>query len=448
MVMRGEPRSPGARAPAIGDLLGGKYRVERVLGEGAMGVVVAAMHLELDQPVAIKLVRAAIADDAVVAERFLREARAVAKLKSPHVARVIDVDRLESGLPYLVMEYLDGADLAKVLAVEGPPPVRTACAYVEQACDALGEAHALGIVHRDIKPENLFLARSVGESLIVKVLDFGVSKQATVLAQALTTAHELVGSPLYMAPELLRSSGSADARSDVWALGVVLYELLTGRLPYEADSLADLCLKVVREDPQPINGLRADLPPRLAHVVHRCLAKDPSKRYPNAAELAAALAGFAAGPSSERTRSRLAVSGPSPALQALARTMSTRALRLRASSGARRRWWMAAGPAIALAAWALVTSDHGNTAAQASVFGGVRAALGASPPANLQSPLPAALQSVAAAPASALAAPAQLSPAPVQHLGAGPPRPRPAPHGAPPLAAVARPPDDDIPAFR
>jgi serine/threonine-protein kinase len=442
MTMHDEPRDAGAcvsrcgtvdapantHAPAVGDLVGGKYRIERVLGEGGMGIVVAARHRELGQPVAIKLVRAAVAGDAVVAERFLREARAMAQLQSPHVARVIDVGRLESGLPYLVMEYLDGADLARVLAVNGPLPLKTACYYVMQACEALAEAHALGIVHRDIKPENLFLARSLSGGSIVKVLDFGISKQASVPAQALTAAQELVGSPIYMAPELLRASDNSDARSDVWALGVVLYELLTGRTPYEADSLATLCLKIVREDPQPIDGLRVDLPSGLSEIVHRCLAKDPSERYANAVELAVALEGFATVSSGVQS----ARSSPGEAW-----------------SAARRRGWAAAALAIALAVCACLTGDPGNTADPPIVFGAVRAAFGAAPLATVESsPAMLAPQSVGAAPVSVPAAPAELSTARAQSAVTGPSRFRPVPHGTPRLAAATRPPDDDIPAFR
>jgi serine/threonine-protein kinase len=258
-----------------------------------MGVVVAARHIQLDQLVALKLLGPESAKEPVVVERFLREARAAASLRSAHVARVVDVGTLSSGAPYMVMEHLDGADLGDVIDRAGPLGPETACDYVVQACEAVAEAHALGIVHRDLKPDNLYLTTRVGGEEIVKVLDFGISKVMSAQQGALTQTRAVIGSPLYMAPEQLRSSRRADSRSDVWALGVVLYELLTRRWPFEADSLAELCLKVANELPRPIRELRDDLPPGLVAVLDRCLAKEPAGRFENAAELAVALEPFA-----------------------------------------------------------------------------------------------------------------------------------------------------------
>jgi serine/threonine-protein kinase len=277
---------------AIGEVVAGKYCVERLIGEGGMGVVVAARHLQLDTVVALKLLPDSATTDPVLVERFLRESRAAAKLRSDHVARVLDVGTLESGAPFMVMEYLEGANLADVLAAGGRLEPSTACDYVLQACEAVAEAHAHGIVHRDLKPENLYLTTRVGGAGFVKVLDFGVSK-TTAVAGSLTTTKAVVGSPMYMAPEQMRSSRVADPRSDVWALGVVLYELLTERCPFEADSLPDLCLKISRDAPRPIIEVRAELAPELAAIVERCLQKDPARRYANAAELASALEPFA-----------------------------------------------------------------------------------------------------------------------------------------------------------
>src|SRR5580704_14420614 len=258
-----------------GDLLAGKYRVERVLGAGGMGVVVAARHIELDQLVAIKFVRdeAIASEDAV--QRFLREARAAVKLKSEHVARVLDVGKLESGAPYMVMEYLEGSDLGKVLVEHGPSSVDAAADWILQACEAVAEAHAAGIVHRDLKPENLFLARSVGGGQKIKVLDFGVSKAmaggASGEMSGLTRTRAMLGSPLYMAPEQMRSSRDVDARADVWALGVVLFQLLTNRYPFEAETMPELCLRVVTEPPLSLVSLRPDVPPGIVSVIERCL---------------------------------------------------------------------------------------------------------------------------------------------------------------------------------
>jgi serine/threonine-protein kinase len=274
-----------------GDLLAGKYRVERVLGVGGMGIVVAARHEQLDQPVAIKFVRDDALGNPEAVARFLREARAAVKLRSEHAAKVLDVGTLESGAPYMVMEYLEGSDLGAVLSERGPLTVELAAEYIVQACEAVAEAHAAGIVHRDLKPQNLFLARSVGGNR-VKVLDFGVSKtlaNSSGGGGALTQTRSMLGSPLYMSPEQMRSSRDVDARSDVWAFGIVLFELLTRRWPFEAETMPELCLKVVTEPPQPLGALRLDVPQAMIDIVERCLRKDPAERFANAAELAVAL---------------------------------------------------------------------------------------------------------------------------------------------------------------
>ncbi|MDP9152426.1 MAG: serine/threonine protein kinase, partial [Myxococcota bacterium] len=276
-----------------GELLAGKYRIQRVLGVGGMGVVVAAHHEQLDQGVAIKFVRSDALANADAVERFLREARAAAKLRSEHAARVLDVGTLESGVPYMVMELLEGSDLAQVLEARGPLPVDLAADWIVQACEAVAEAHAAGIVHRDLKPQNLFLARTVGGAEKVKVLDFGVAKSTTPSVGGLTRTRATLGSPLYMAPEQMRSSRDVDVRADVWALGVVLFELLTQRWPFEAEAMPELCLKVVSDPPQSLAAFRPDVPQRFVDVVERCLAKDPAERYANAAELAGALEVFA-----------------------------------------------------------------------------------------------------------------------------------------------------------
>jgi serine/threonine protein kinase len=304
---------PGSIQLREGDLVAGKYRIQQVLGVGGMGVVVAARHEELDQLVAIKFVRDdALGNDEAV-ERFLREARSAAKLKSEYVARVLDVGRLPSGAPYMVMEFLDGTDLAQTLTRDGPMAFDLAVGLMLQVCEAVAEAHAAGIVHRDLKPENLFLTRTLGGSPRMKVLDFGVSKSATLASGGkglLTGTSAMLGSPLYMAPEQMRSSRDVDSRIDVWALGVVLFELLTRRSPFEADTMPELCLKVVSEPPLSLAQLRPDLPPALVGVVERCLEKERDKRYANAAELAAALEPFGP-PRSNLFSGRLPPAGPS-----------------------------------------------------------------------------------------------------------------------------------------
>jgi serine/threonine protein kinase len=283
-----------------GDLLAGKYRIEHVLGVGGMGVVVAARHEELGQLVAIKFVRDQALGNAEAVERFLREARAAVKLRSEHVARVLDVGKLESGAPYMVMEFLEGRDLSQILDTDGPMPLAKAVALVLQACEAVAEAHSAGIVHRDLKPQNLFLTRTVGGFPKLKVLDFGVSKATGLTSDgrgALTRTSAMLGSPLYMAPEQMRSSRDVDARVDIWALGVVLYELLTCRWPFEAESMPELCLKVVAEPPTSLAARRPEVPAGLVAAVERCLEKDPAKRFPAVSELAHALEPFASSPS-------------------------------------------------------------------------------------------------------------------------------------------------------
>jgi eukaryotic-like serine/threonine-protein kinase len=278
-----------------GELVAGKYRVGGVIGVGGMGVVVEALHEQLDKRIAIKFVRGEVLGNDEAVARFLREARAAAKLKSEHAAKVLDVGLLESGVPYMVMELLEGADLAQTLAERGPLPIEIAAEWIAQACEAVAEAHAAGIVHRDLKPQNLFLARTVGGAVNVKVLDFGVAKSvqtAAVGPGALTHTRAMLGSPLYMAPEQMRSARGVDCRADVWALGVVLFELLTQRMPFEAETLPDLCLKVVGDAPLSLCELRADIPNAMAKVVEHCLEKDAERRYANAAELASALEPF------------------------------------------------------------------------------------------------------------------------------------------------------------
>lgn len=279
----------------IGDVLAGKYQVEGVLGAGGMGIVVAARHMQLEERVAIKFLQPEAMKQSGVATRFLREGRAAVKIRSEHVARVYDVGSLESGVPYLVMEYLEGQDLAALLEVSGPLSIEDAAEYVLQACEALAAAHAIGIVHRDIKPSNLFITVRVDGSPAIKVLDFGISKLAPGFDAdgALTTSMEIRGSPHFMSPEQMTSTRDVDVRSDIWSLGVTLYNLLTGGYPFNAESLPLLCMVVLHEPPEPILDKRADVPLALCDHILRCLRREPEERFQTMAELAAALAPFA-----------------------------------------------------------------------------------------------------------------------------------------------------------
>jgi serine/threonine-protein kinase len=276
-----------------GDLVAGKYRVDRVLGAGGMGVVVAATHEQLDQRVALKFLQASVALRVEIVQRFLREARAAVKIHSEHVARVLDVGTLENGVPFMVMEYLDGEDLSRVIAARGSLPVQETVGYVLEACEAVAEAHSLGIVHRDLKPANLFLARRPTGKPVVKVLDFGISKvSSNVRNDAITKTSSIMGSPGYMSPEQMVDAKSVDFRSDVWSFGVVLYEMLSGRLPFAGDTMPELVAAILQKTPTPLGSLRADVPVGLQVVVDRCLRKEVAGRYENIADLARALAPF------------------------------------------------------------------------------------------------------------------------------------------------------------
>jgi len=270
-----------------GDIVNGKYRVERVLGEGGMGIVVAARHLELEELYAIKVMkREALGCDAYAERRFIGEARAAARLKGEHVARVHDIGRLDTGELYMVMEHLVGTDLNTVVRKRGPLPVEDAVTYVLQTCEAIAEAHALDIIHRDIKPHNLFLTKG-GNS--IKVLDFGISKQPPKQGPDLTGTNIILGTLLYMSPEQMAQSKTVDARSDVWSIGVVLYELVTGTVPFPGEGILEIAIRVSKGALTPPSQLRTGLPMAIDAIVERCLQKDPAQRFGSVIELAEAL---------------------------------------------------------------------------------------------------------------------------------------------------------------
>ncbi|MGC4087951.1 MAG: serine/threonine-protein kinase [Polyangiaceae bacterium] len=279
--------------PATGDVLQGKYRLEQLLGRGGMGVVFAAHHLQLDQRVALKFLNEAAASNGEAVARFLREARATVKIANDHVVRILDAGTFDSGVPYLVMEFLQGCDVDSELSRRGRFPVEEALDFVLQAGEAIAEAHALGIVHRDLKPANLFLSRRPDGSAWIKVLDFGISKLLSVGVQSQATQTATVlGSPYYMSPEQLHAARGVDARCDIWALGVVLYELLSGQRPFGGNSLFEVGLKISTEEPASLSFL-GTVPVGLESVIKRCLEKDPDRRYQSVAELAQALAPWA-----------------------------------------------------------------------------------------------------------------------------------------------------------
>jgi eukaryotic-like serine/threonine-protein kinase len=278
-----------------GDRIADKYVIERIIGRGGMGVVVAAVNQQTGERVAIKLLKPEGQSRPDSARRFLREARAAVKIKGEHVARVIDVGAVGDERPYIVMEYLEGCDLGAEIRTRGPLSEPEAIDYVLQACEALVEAHALGIVHRDLKPSNLFLANDGKGGRIVKVLDFGVSKVRIDVAlsdgtdPALTAPSTLIGSPRYMSPEQIRSAKDVDERTDVWALGIILYELLTGKVPFHAGTPTALLIAICADPLVPLRQQRSELSEALDAVVARCLEKRKEKRIQTVAELALAL---------------------------------------------------------------------------------------------------------------------------------------------------------------
>jgi serine/threonine protein kinase len=298
-ITAGMHRGPSQLDPGVveGDIIADKYRVEKVLGAGGMGVVVAARHVQLDERVALKFLRPEALGDEEAVARLVREARAAVKIKSEHVARVLDVGTLDSGAPYIVMEYLDGGDLAAWLKQRGALPIDQAIDFVLQAAVAVAEAHALGIVHRDLKPANLFCVRRADGQLSIKVLDFGISKltdmAGAVSAMGMTKTGALMGSPLYMSPEQMRSSKDVGPETDIWALGIILFELIAGRPAFVGESVADLAIKISQEPIPSLRGLRPEIAAGLEAVVVKCLEKNPRRRYRNVGEVALALLPFA-----------------------------------------------------------------------------------------------------------------------------------------------------------
>jgi len=300
------PPLPGAAA--IGALLLGKYRIVRCIAEGGMGLVYEALHLQLQERVAIKVLRPDVAqsrDGREFAARFLREARATIKIRSEHVVRVLDVATLEDGVPCIVMEHLDGLDLERRIAQEGAIPPQEAVDHILQACEALAEAHVLGIIHRDLKPANLFLVRRADGTPSIKVLDFGISKLIGSGNVRLTGKHDVMGSPRYMSPEQMRASSTLDARSDVWSLGVILYELITGVPPFDGEAVTEVCAAILSDPPAPTLKKASNVPAGLEEIILRCLEKKPGKRFQDVGELSAALAVFGS-PGSDASAARVA----------------------------------------------------------------------------------------------------------------------------------------------
>jgi serine/threonine-protein kinase len=296
--MSAPPSINSATLPTTGDVIDGKYVLERLLGQGGMGAVYAARHRKLGHAVAIKVMLADAANHEA-ASRFVNEGRAAANIQNEHVVRVSDVDE-ENGYAYMVLELLEGEDLSQVLERERRLPPNIAVSYVCQALDGVRQAHAQGIVHRDLKPSNLFLAKRQDGSTVIKVLDFGISKANSsnplgAAPGALTSTKAMLGSPLYMSPEQLRSSKSVDARADIWAIGVILYELITGKLPFMGDNLGELFAQILEVEAPLLRTHVPEAPQGVEAIVARCLQRKPEHRFQNVAELERELAPYAMG---------------------------------------------------------------------------------------------------------------------------------------------------------
>src|SRR6187551_883170 len=281
---------PDSSELAPGALIADRYRVMRKIGEGGMGLLYACFDTVLSREVAVKLMQRSLATEPLVAERLMREAMLAAQLRR-HVAQVFDCGMLATGEPYIVMELLSGRDMYAVLRESGPLTPEEVSTIVLQVCDGLAEAHEKGIIHRDLKPENLFRATEPSGEVVIKIVDFGVSKQLSGRRlRAQTNPGESVGSPQYMSPEQITSPSEVDARTDIWSLGVVMYELLTGVLPFRGAGAAQVCAAVLTEPVPPISQYRQDVPPALEFIIRRCLEKDRARRFPDVVQLSAALA--------------------------------------------------------------------------------------------------------------------------------------------------------------
>jgi serine/threonine protein kinase len=307
-----EDDEPGL--PVVGEVVAGKYLIERRLGSGGMGIVVAARNILLDDAVAIKFLRPSAAKDEESVHRFVREAKSARRIQSDHVVRVQDVSYLEIGTPYMIMEMLEGEDLGQLVESRGVLSVSAAVDLICEACSGIAEAHALGIVHRDIKPANMFLARRHDGSRVVKVLDFGISKAMDDGASPdpnMTDTRATFGSPTYMSPEQIRSSKKVDFRTDIWALGVCLHEVLTARPPFLAETVAGLLASIIADAPVPIRQERPDIPAGLESAILKCLEKDLSRRFQTIGDLVAALRPFASAGAETSIKRVLRLSPPS-----------------------------------------------------------------------------------------------------------------------------------------
>jgi serine/threonine protein kinase len=277
--------------PTIGSILDDKYRIVRELGTGGMGAVYEGENLRIRRRVAIKLLHASVSSQAEAVKRFEREAEAAARIGSDHICDVIDLGLLPDGTRYMVMEYLDGETLGARIKRSGRMGPLMSIPIMIQVLDALGAAHAAGIIHRDLKPDNIFiLPQKNGINDFVKILDFGVSKFTMNSEEMnMTRAGAVVGTPYYMSPEQARGTSAVDARSDVYALGVLLYQASTGQVPFQAQTFNELLFKIVLEPAPPPQQYAPDLDPEFAAIIQKAMAREPAQRYQSCAEFRDAL---------------------------------------------------------------------------------------------------------------------------------------------------------------
>ena len=261
----------------VGSVIDGKYAVKGLLGRGGMGAVYRAENTRIGKPVAIKVLLRGHRKGSDAERRFIREARIAGSLGHPGIVEIYDLGTLENGVPFQVMELLEGETLAERIKHEGALPIDETLDVAEQVLGALDVAHARNVIHRDLKPENVFLARR-GETTIAKLLDFGISKTLNDETLSLTKTGMVVGTPYYLAPEQARGDG-VDARCDVWAMGVLLYEALTGRLPYRADNYNKLLVSILTTRPVPARELRPAIPEAIEQVILTAMSHDPADRY-------------------------------------------------------------------------------------------------------------------------------------------------------------------------
>jgi serine/threonine-protein kinase len=282
----------------VGQMLTDRYRIDERISEGGMGTVYRATHVLMDKRVAIKVLHPSLAADDKIVARFSREARAASRISHPHALNVTDFGESESGVVFLVMEFLDGRTLKEVIHSDGPMPLSRAVEIIKQVSGALDAAHAEGVVHRDLKSDNIMLVEGANGSDWAKVLDFGIAKIKETAGHTdpgLTAPNLIIGTPQYMSPEQCSQASAIDARSDIYSLGIIIYELLTGHVPFTGDSPTAIMMKHLQEPPPSVMEERDDLPPQVGMVITSALAKRPEDRFQSAGELSEALAAAAKG---------------------------------------------------------------------------------------------------------------------------------------------------------